>query len=525
MASLESNSRSPPGPQFPFTANDIPTGPRGLPLIPDKVGNNYGTETGLIQQNIIRSFLNAHYTLATGGIAKTVPFTTISQNPFDYIQRHDLPRHIAFKDPAKYKVEETHLILELWRNRQRQDQIPFQFIGVKGKNQVDMPNYPEDIFLNMQPPPTRLTKSTVGKSRSTVISLRQDASKTSSSESTHPSDNVQLTVSSSSDGSDTDHSRGMSITSLSRSAVDIDTVSNFTGYTAPPASANGLATPRRTPRGPAIDAEQGGAATDTNIITPRGATSPNKHGTPRGPAGYKPRGPASEDVIATPPGPATHRRNPSPPGPAMASTFIRPRGADNPASPASGNVTAVPRGSASGTAVTTPRGSASGTAGPTPRGSASGNPGPTPRGSASGTSWPTPPGPGNPKRNEPPPGPAAASLFIETRGPAGYALRARSHVAHPVTSTPVGQRLTAETPSPRTVNSSPTVIGSSPLKHMTTRAQQLATPGPSESEIHQQVKQKGKGKAKSTLRSTEVVSQGRSGAGTRAAAKKKVRTS
>lgn len=84
--------------------------------------------------------------LATGKTNGKVPYTAVAKNLEVFIDSVTMPQGIIFKDPSRYKVEETAKILALWRARQKERLIPFWFDSVISDGTALSSEYAEGMF-------------------------------------------------------------------------------------------------------------------------------------------------------------------------------------------------------------------------------------------------------------------------------------------------------------------------------------------------------------------------------------------
>ncbi len=87
-----------------------------------------------------------HAVLASGKNNAKVPFKRIAESPTEFISGLAMPPHIVFKDPSLYRVEETTMILSLWRDRQSKNIIPFHFNNIASGQNIAIAEYPERMF-------------------------------------------------------------------------------------------------------------------------------------------------------------------------------------------------------------------------------------------------------------------------------------------------------------------------------------------------------------------------------------------
>ncbi len=102
--------------------------------------------------------------LATGRPGAKVPFKRMTEDSDAFMHSIFLPDNVVFKDPSSYRAEDIHDILSLWRQRQKQGVIPFQFKSILVGKDVRLAEYPEGLFEGWRPPTTNVKLKTVRSS-------------------------------------------------------------------------------------------------------------------------------------------------------------------------------------------------------------------------------------------------------------------------------------------------------------------------------------------------------------------------
>ena len=121
---------------------DLEFASTGMPACPELTTNKLGHETRIIQIHLIRVFVTAHYRLAKGlrlNDRGVVPWRAIQDDNEAFIHASYLPPDVKLQEPSKMRENEVQTLLEFWRERQENGEIPFKFKAVRGKGDTMIP--------------------------------------------------------------------------------------------------------------------------------------------------------------------------------------------------------------------------------------------------------------------------------------------------------------------------------------------------------------------------------------------------